>query len=251
MNDDGKWITINGTHVFIKDGQSPMDAFIRQQGKTEEQKQKEKEQLKEELKVKTEELHKFVENNTIYGQYMTGSQMAKYIELHKEIEDIKYKLETQYYKEITEQNIKDDRLTGFVKNIYVQARKDDLKNKEIFDALGEASFGVQFNADTKVDDILNGKNEKVSAKMLYNTFSKTRKELKKEYGDEITLYRVESRQKEKPTKNYGSSIEYTKQYGNNVQEYKIKTKNIVAIWTNRKGTYEDVIVVDDIDKYIK
>lgn len=28
--DDGHWITINGTHVFVKDGQNPMDAFIRQ-----------------------------------------------------------------------------------------------------------------------------------------------------------------------------------------------------------------------------
>lgn len=32
MNDqNGRWVTINGAHVFLKDGQSPMDAFIRQQ----------------------------------------------------------------------------------------------------------------------------------------------------------------------------------------------------------------------------
>lgn len=31
--DDGRWITINGRHVFLKKGQSPMDAFIRQKGK--------------------------------------------------------------------------------------------------------------------------------------------------------------------------------------------------------------------------
>ena len=30
--EDGRWITINGAHVFVKDGQSPMDAFIRQKG---------------------------------------------------------------------------------------------------------------------------------------------------------------------------------------------------------------------------
>ena len=30
MNEDGKWITINGAHVFLKEGQSPMDAFVRQ-----------------------------------------------------------------------------------------------------------------------------------------------------------------------------------------------------------------------------
>lgn len=32
----GKWVTINGAHVFIKDGQSPMDAFIKQKGGTKE-----------------------------------------------------------------------------------------------------------------------------------------------------------------------------------------------------------------------
>lgn len=30
---DGRWITINGRHIFIKDGQSPIDALIRQKVK--------------------------------------------------------------------------------------------------------------------------------------------------------------------------------------------------------------------------
>lgn len=29
MQENGRWVTINGTHVYIKDGQSIMDAFIR------------------------------------------------------------------------------------------------------------------------------------------------------------------------------------------------------------------------------
>ena len=33
MQENGRWVTMNGTHVFIKDGQSPMDAFIKQKGK--------------------------------------------------------------------------------------------------------------------------------------------------------------------------------------------------------------------------
>ena len=33
--ENGRWVTINGTHVFLKDGQSPMDAFIRQKNKKE------------------------------------------------------------------------------------------------------------------------------------------------------------------------------------------------------------------------
>lgn len=30
--EDGRWVTISGAHVFVKDGQSPMDAFIKQKG---------------------------------------------------------------------------------------------------------------------------------------------------------------------------------------------------------------------------
>lgn len=31
MSENGRWITINGTHIFIKDGQSPIDALIRKE----------------------------------------------------------------------------------------------------------------------------------------------------------------------------------------------------------------------------
>lgn len=31
MKENGHWITINGTHVFVETGQNPMDAFIRKQ----------------------------------------------------------------------------------------------------------------------------------------------------------------------------------------------------------------------------
>lgn len=39
MNEDGRWITINGAHVFLKEGQSPMDAFIKQKGRTKDTKE--------------------------------------------------------------------------------------------------------------------------------------------------------------------------------------------------------------------
>jgi len=35
MQEEGRWVTINGAHVFVKEGQNPMDAFIRQKGKSE------------------------------------------------------------------------------------------------------------------------------------------------------------------------------------------------------------------------
>ena len=36
MDGDGRWVTINGTHIFIKEGQNPMDAFIRQKNNKKE-----------------------------------------------------------------------------------------------------------------------------------------------------------------------------------------------------------------------
>lgn len=46
MEEDGMWVTINGAHVFIKEGQSPMDAFIKQKGGTNEQS---REEIKKEI----------------------------------------------------------------------------------------------------------------------------------------------------------------------------------------------------------
>ena len=46
-NENGRWVTMNGVHVFIKDGQSPMDAFIKQKGKNVEEQEKKEEIPKE------------------------------------------------------------------------------------------------------------------------------------------------------------------------------------------------------------
>lgn len=210
-----------------------------------------KESIKNEIKELYKKREKFISENQIGDGFLSKSGRQEYEKMSKEISDLRYELETKHYKEINEGNIKDDRKTALDKSIYVQARKDILVNKNIYDAIEKAAHGVGINEDTAVDDIMNRKNNNVSPEDLYHAFDKTREELRKKYGDEITLYRVESNQKAKPTKNYGSSIEYTKQYGNDVREYKIKTDDIVAINTNRTGRYEDIIVAQGgIDKYL-
>lgn len=212
----------------------------------------EKDMLKDKIKQKTYELDDYIKKNKLTDEGGLNSESAKvYKKIHKEMTDMIYELETKHYSEINENNIKDDRKTGFDKSVYVKARKADLKNKNIYDALTDSAAGAGLNQTTAIDDILLGKNEKVSADELYDTFNDTRSELLKKYGDTLTLYRVEGKQMSKPTKNYGSSIEYTKQYGDNVKEYTIPTKNVVAIFTNRTGRYEDIIVADNIDKYLK
>lgn len=211
-----------------------------------------KEERKKALKDKLRELAARLQEEYGNMEELSKEEAEQFFKLNKEISDIKYDLEKNYYQDISEKNIKDERLTSLDKNVYVQARKDLLSNKDIYDAIEEASFGVFFNSDTAVDDIMEGKNKKVTAEELYNTFSKTRELLRKQYGDTITLYRVEGLQKPKATKNYGSSLAYTKQYGPKVNSYNIKVKDIIAINTNRNGTYEDIIVASNgIDNYLK
>lgn len=35
----GRWVTMNGRHIFIKDGQNPMDALIKSKGKSQKKKE--------------------------------------------------------------------------------------------------------------------------------------------------------------------------------------------------------------------
>lgn len=211
-----------------------------------------KEEEKNALKDKLRKLVARVQEEYSNVEELSKEEAEQYIKLNREVSDIIYNLEKNYYKEISEKNIKDERLTSLDKNVYVQARKDLLSNKDIYDAMQEASFGVFFNSNTPVDDIMEGKNKEVTVEELYNAFNKTRELLKKQYGDTITLYRVEGLQKPKAVKNYGSSLAYTKQYGSNVKPYNIKVKDIIAINTNRSGTYEDIIVASNgIDNYLK
>lgn len=62
MNEDGVWRTINGARVFIKNGETPMDAFIRQQSKSKSEKQK-KQKEREKIVKKINDL----ENTELAG----------------------------------------------------------------------------------------------------------------------------------------------------------------------------------------
>ena len=218
---------------------------------TTQETQNNRSEAKDNLKAIRQQIDDFVKRNASEKGELTKESAEIYEKMMKDYSDARYDYETKHLKEISESNIKDDRKTSLDKKVYVQARKDTLKNKDVYDALESAAHGVHLNADTAVDDIMNGKNKNVSPEQLYNAFSETRKRLHEIYGDKITLYRVEGKQKAKATKNYGSSIEYTKQYGDDVKKYDIDIDDIVAINTNRSGRYEDIIVAQGgIDKYI-
>lgn len=136
-------------------------------------------------------------------------------------------------------------------NIIPIAATDNYRDKEIFKILythvsGHKSTGG-FNF-TPVDKIMEGTNPNISPLEFYNNFSNTRKELKKAYGDTITLYRLErntdliNRSGEKPVTNWlheGKLLDSMKaepKYKNaDFIKKDIKVDDVVAI--NLGGTY--------------
>ena len=78
MQEDGVWRTINGAKVFIKNGQSVMDAFVRQKA----YKQKEEKPSQEKIK---EDIIDVVNNGQVF-EFTPGPQMT----LCSRYEDGKY-----------------------------------------------------------------------------------------------------------------------------------------------------------------
>lgn len=69
----GKWVTINGNHVWIEEGQKPMNAFIRQEIKN--KKQYGRISLKN-LKEKAERINYFTKNNVYISEGLDGVDVA-------------------------------------------------------------------------------------------------------------------------------------------------------------------------------
>ena len=134
MNEqNGRWVTINGAHVFIKDGQSPMDAFIRQKGKG---------NRKDEINQKVDEAIDNVDKRNERQDELTEEerelkeQATEVIEQRKEMEKENYK-ESLNNGDITQEEY--DKGISTIEDI-----KDieDLYNYEM-DMSGEASENVQ------------------------------------------------------------------------------------------------------------
>ena len=127
-------------------------------------------------------------------------------------------------------------------DVVVAAFNDKLSNKEAYMAIDKAFTGTYFDADTPVDDIMNGNNENITPQEFYDTFANTREELRKQYGDTIPLYRAEGKQKEKYTKNWATTEAFVKQFGDNIVQKDIPVENVIAINVFKTGKYHEVIV---------
>lgn len=73
----GKWVTINGTHVYIEDGQSPMDAFIRKEAN-------------KKTKINESEIEKYEE---LKRKVFLEKDLLKSIKMEKELKELQNKIE--------------------------------------------------------------------------------------------------------------------------------------------------------------
>lgn len=98
---NGRWVTMNGRHVFIKDGQSPMDAFIRQSNKkmTEEEKTEEGRRIKNELQKFNSSKYEDGTYNVLTGEKVDFGDKGFNVSFEQSTDNY---TDAQYYDKIEE-----------------------------------------------------------------------------------------------------------------------------------------------------
>ena len=138
--------------------------------------------------------------NTIKQKYsperlsagVTVNELEELYKLQKKTGVSIFNFQNKYMKKTTPELIKSNDLKS--KNILSAAINDLNKSKEIFKAgyvdVQGMPRGTLFKSE--FDKIILGENKKITGKKLYDSFKNTRNELKKSYGNKITLYRLEN-----------------------------------------------------------
>jgi hypothetical protein len=137
---------------------------------------------------------------------------------------------------------KQERSSALTPSTVARIYKDSTKGEELFLAMSEAVLGSAYNAETVIDKILNGENAEVSAVELYDAFKKTRVALRKQFGDNITLYRARTKQKAKRTTNWVTTPELASKFGDDIITKKVPIDMVVAAFVGTNGKYEEIIV---------
>ncbi len=131
------------------------------------------------------------------------------------------------------------------------AHGDLVAQKSIYQAITEAAQGVFMDAETAVDKIMKGENPGISARAFYDRFTATREALRKQFGETVTLFRAQGKQRQKPTTNWATTEEYAKQFGDNIEKREVPIDNVIAVNVGRTGKYHEVIVGDPPPPTIK
>jgi len=171
---------------------------------------------------------------------------AKYRELSSKVRDIEYDLTRD--RPITAEKIKPaaERKSTLSPDVIITAQSDLVKSKPVYDAVWEAAEGVSHNSDTAIDRIMQGDNPNISPEQFYDAFAATREALRREHGETITLYRAEGLQKDKATKNYATTEEYARQFGDNITKKEVPIDDVVAVNVSANGNYHEIVVKSNI-----
>lgn len=171
---------------------------------------------------------------------LSDSEAKQYEKINKEQSDLYFEL----YKPLTKDRVRTlkESLSTLSADVVVIASNEKMSNRAAFDAIEQARAGVYYNRDTPIDNVMNGKNKKITPKEFYGTFKGTRVALKKQYGDKVPLYRAVGTQKDKYTTNWATTKEFVKQFGDNIVQKDIPVENIIAVNVFNRGGYHEIIV---------
>ena len=231
MADEGRWVTINGAHVLIKDEKNFRD--------------------KETLKSLRKDL--MSKRNDLLSKHMAsdGSIPVKYAKqfesMNNELDEIEYELFSQLSPVVNkDENWKGNGITALTREQAGTVREDLLKNKQMYLAVASAAHGV-WHSD-KTFDTLVDKFYLSNPVLAYSIFNPTREMLKKQFGDTITLYRAGTKQTKKVTVNMTSTKQnaeqYAKAYNSSVTAVKVPIDSILAVNISRTGAYEEFIILN-------
>ncbi len=117
------------------------------------------------LKAIGEEIKPFVTKGDL-----TAIEARHYEKLNKEASELRFEVT----RPLTPERVSDGGKSTLKSAAVVAAHNDMLKRKPGYMALMSAVAGAQFDADTEVDKIMNGRNPDITASEFYHQFDDTR-----------------------------------------------------------------------------
>jgi hypothetical protein len=172
---------------------------------------------------------------------LTAKEAEHYQALAAEASDLLYDLHDQ--PPTAEQiGSPEARKSTLSHDVVVTAWQDTRQSRPIYRAVASAAAGARFNATTALDKIVEGNDPAISAEQLYDAYANTRAALRDEFGDTLTLYRAEGKQREKPTMNWATTREFAAQFGDKVIEQQIPVDNVLAVNVGSNGKYHEIVV---------
>jgi hypothetical protein len=171
-------------------------------------------------------------------EYLTSEEGRQYEALAKEANGLRFDLN----RPLTLDRVLADEKSTLSPEVVVAAHNDLYANRAGYDAISSAVASAHFDAETAVDRVMAGRNPDISAADLYHQFDQTRAALRAQYGDTVTLYRAEGKQRQKATTNWATTRAFAEQFGKNVVERQVPIDHIIAVNVPGRGRYHEVIV---------